>query len=433
MRQYYLPLFSNYFYSAEVRRMSIGMRHDGIATLLGIFFYLMEQPNAIGSYTHMGEMRYKTGKKNSTIKRVIQDFDLFVSPEGSDVFYSPYLRRALGMPADLTAAEKRLIARHQMHQITRETAMGKASKAKTSAPKSAKNNAEETGKKQGNGTKRTPKTHGNDTEVATSPSERADKQGDFDVSYIRNKDKNKHDDKHNDKIKHHHAAHDDEYYADNKKIYSSTASSNIEKKSASASDEEWNKRLIDACFADGNWVQAAARTTGLDLEFDKHMGQWAREWFVMQCTARQKRMVDIRDAGQYFNCMFQAHLSSHKRWEAYLAERRQDQSAIDTAERLKEQARNTVSPYEHRKGKLRFDSHWLRVPDDAEPQYHPDFFWSYRLNKWDHIVLFNRCLEDAACRKATGKPVMVSRKEFTAITGIVPTTSSPLTSMKKVS
>jgi len=106
MRQYYLPLFSNYFYSAEVRRMSIGMRHDGIATLLGIFFYLMEQPNAIGSYTHMGEMRYKTGKKNSTIKRVIQDFDLFVSPEGSDVFYSPYLRRALGMPADLTAAEK---------------------------------------------------------------------------------------------------------------------------------------------------------------------------------------------------------------------------------------------------------------------------------------------------------------------------------------
>ena len=94
--KYYI-LSSNFLNSEEMQKLDTKHHLKGRGAIMFIFEYLATCNNGLGAYASIPSLAKSMGKNKHFLLDIINNYGLFCSPKGSDIFYSPYLRTTLGL------------------------------------------------------------------------------------------------------------------------------------------------------------------------------------------------------------------------------------------------------------------------------------------------------------------------------------------------
>lgn len=85
--------------------------------VMELYFYLMSCPNGLGSYTALPNLCRNSGIRRAHMLEIINESGIFHSPEDSDFFYSPHLRRTLCLPPHPNEAERDALKEYRFRDL----------------------------------------------------------------------------------------------------------------------------------------------------------------------------------------------------------------------------------------------------------------------------------------------------------------------------
>lgn len=290
--------------------------------VMELYFYLMSCPNGLGSYTALPNLCRNSGIRRAHMLEVINESGIFHSPEDSDFFYSPQLRRTLCLPPHPNEAEREALKEYRFGDLKE---MGKQLKKrlKSSGNKLIKNHQL--------------------CKCVSQPAE--DEESPYNIDRDR-------------EIK-------DTYP-------SPTSSSRI----AQPSDDD-DDDIILKIFKDYHWLRMIERHHDIPVSSDELVSDIAATWFREHCMAADKYPANEQDAKRYFNNILRPGLTVGQQLRQYITQEQQRR----TSERQEEEEPEH-SVYEHIINGQRYSYNYRPLPPNAPPQTNMRTEWSYRFHRW---------------------------------------------------
>jgi hypothetical protein len=253
---------------------------------------------------------------------VINESGIFHSPEDSDFFYSPQLRRTLCLPPHPNEAEREALKEYRFNDLKE---MGKQLKKRMK-------NSEKEAQKLTQMRKCTLQPAENETPA-------------FNIDRDR-------------EIKDTHP--------------SPPSSSRNTRPSADDGDD-----VILRIFKDYHWLRMIERHHDIPVASDELVSDIAATWFQEHCMAADKHPVTEQDAKRYFNNILRPGLAVGQQLRQYIS---QEQRRRTTEQQIEEEAEHSV--YEHLINGRRYSYNYRPLPTDAPPQTNMRTEWSYRFHQW---------------------------------------------------
>lgn len=288
--------------------------------VMELYFYLMSCPNGLGSYTALPNLCRNSGIRRTQMLEVINESGIFHSPEDSDFFYSPQLRRTLCLPPHPNEAEREALKEYRFGDLKE---MGKALK------KQMKNREKDAQKL---------------TQMSQCLLQHAE-----DEPPAYNKDRDR----------------------EIKDRYPSPPSSS--RNTRTLADD--GDGVILRIFKDYHWLRMIERHHDIPVASDELVSDIAATWFQEHCMAADKHPATEQDAKRYFNNILRPGLTVGQQLRQYIAQERQRR----TSEQQEEPER---SVYEHLINGKRYSYNYRPLPSDAPPQTNMRTEWSYRFHQW---------------------------------------------------